>query len=209
MIKYWAIKPASTPIILKNCSRCGCQSEFNCSNQFRVNAQQRNLDVWLIYKCKRCNCTWNMDIYSRVRPQDLPPEQYEGFLHNDATLAARFACDAQTIKNNKVKADFEHLSYRIVGDLITVEEVSEFAVNLSITIDYGMPVRLDKILSEGLGISRNKVKAMIDASAVVWKQPGGGEDGVKLLLKGKVTLRFNPLAVQAALGVPEEKADNR
>lgn len=209
MIKYWAIKPAGTPVVLKNCSRCGCQSEFNCSNQFRVNAQQRKLDVWLIYKCKRCNCTWNMDIYSRVRPQDLPPEQYEGFLRNDPGLAAQFACDAQTIRNNKVKADFEHLSYRIVGDLLTVEELSEYAVSLTITTDYGMPVRLDKILSEGLGISRNKVKAMIDAHAVVCEKPGGGEENVRLLLKGKITLRFNPLAMKAALGVPEEKAGSR
>jgi len=63
------IQYISTPPAIKHCKKCGRKTEYVCSGLFRVNAQRKYLDIWLIYKCSDCDCTWNMTIYSRINPK--------------------------------------------------------------------------------------------------------------------------------------------
>ena len=65
----WKIEPLGLPLVLRHCKKCGKTAEFICSGQFRVNAQRKYLDIWLIYKCAKCDTTWNAAVYSRVSPQ--------------------------------------------------------------------------------------------------------------------------------------------
>ncbi len=77
--------------ILRRCGGCGKKQEFVSSGRFRVNANGNRLDVWLIYRCKKCGHTLNIPLYERVAPGKLDPQLYQGFLDNDPELAARFA----------------------------------------------------------------------------------------------------------------------
>ena len=74
----WKIEPLGLPLVLRHCKKCGKTSEFSCSGQFRVNAQRKYLDIWLIYKCAKCDTTWNAAVYSRVSPQALNANLLEG-----------------------------------------------------------------------------------------------------------------------------------
>ena len=65
----WKIECAGLPTAERHCKKCGAWRAFECSGCFRVNAQKRMLDVWLIYKCPECDDTWNMTVLSRVAPQ--------------------------------------------------------------------------------------------------------------------------------------------
>lgn len=84
--------------ILRRCGGCGRKTAFECSGKFRVNANGRRLDVWLIYRCERCGRTLNVPIYERVPPERLSPEMYEGFLENDRELAMEYAGDRGFLK---------------------------------------------------------------------------------------------------------------
>lgn len=66
---------------------------FVCAGKFRVNANGRRLDVWLIYRCQRCGRTWNVPLFERISPEKLPAGQYEGFLDNDQELVRQYAGD--------------------------------------------------------------------------------------------------------------------
>ena len=79
----WKIEYCAPPAVLRYCKKCGKKEEYLCSGEFRVNAQQKNLDIWLIYKCNHCNTTWNSAIYSRVSPQKLGADLLERFYKND------------------------------------------------------------------------------------------------------------------------------
>ncbi len=96
----WTARYIGAPTAVRYCKRCGADSAFASSGLFRVNAQQKALDVWLIYKCPDCGVTWNMTVLSRVAPRSLPPELLEGFHRNDAELALRYATDRALIKRN-------------------------------------------------------------------------------------------------------------
>ncbi len=69
----WTIQYDRPPAPLRHCKKCNIRQEFVSSGQFRVNAQGKYLDIWLIYKCSCCSSTWNAAIYSRVNPGNLPP----------------------------------------------------------------------------------------------------------------------------------------
>lgn len=84
--------------ILRRCGGCGKKKEFICSGKFRVNANGRRLDVWLIYRCEKCGHTLNVPIYERAAPEKLPPELYERFLDNDWELAMEYAGDRGFLK---------------------------------------------------------------------------------------------------------------
>lgn len=52
-----------------------------------MNAQKRNLDVWLIYRCAACDSTYNLTILSRTKPERIDKELFRKFLENDENLA--------------------------------------------------------------------------------------------------------------------------
>ncbi|WP_099371564.1 DUF1062 domain-containing protein [Sphingobacterium sp. 1.A.5] len=54
----------NTPLLKKKCSRCDSY-RYYCSERFRGNAQKKNIDIWLIYKCTNCDSTYNATILTR------------------------------------------------------------------------------------------------------------------------------------------------
>ena len=40
--------------VYHRCGGCGKKREFVNSGKFRVNANGKNVDVWLIYRCSKC-----------------------------------------------------------------------------------------------------------------------------------------------------------
>lgn len=72
---------------------------FASTGKFRVNANGRRLDVWLIYRCETCGRTLNVPVYERTAPERLGQELYRGFLENDPELAERFAGDRGFLKS--------------------------------------------------------------------------------------------------------------
>lgn len=166
MVVNFTITPTGTPIVKRYCSHCGCASDFVCSGNFRVNAQQRNLDVWLIYKCKKCGCTFNMDIYTRVNPQELERGLYEAFLANDADVARYYAFDQKTLSQNHVEAGLNDLCYTIKGEALSRELLIERDLTLKISVSQQLSLRLDRILSEKIPLSRAKIKDMLAYGAI-------------------------------------------
>lgn len=82
----WTIQYDRPPAPLRHCKKCNIRQEFVSSGQFRVNAQGKYLDIWLIYKCSCCSSTWNAAIYSRINPGSLPPGMLSRFHANDTSL---------------------------------------------------------------------------------------------------------------------------
>ena len=74
------------PAVERHCAKCGEKTLFLPSDQIRVNAQKKLLDVWLIHRCRDCGRTWNMEVFERVSPKQLDRNLYNRLLGNDAAL---------------------------------------------------------------------------------------------------------------------------
>src|SRR5262249_20152834 len=85
----WRVVPLETPAVLRHCTKCRKLSRFVCSETFRLNAQQRKVDVWLVYRCAICETTWNCTIFSRCVPEEIDAELYQRLQNNDQDAAWR------------------------------------------------------------------------------------------------------------------------
>lgn len=68
-----------------------------------MNANGNRVDVWLIYRCKKCKHSWNLEIYERVKPSRIKKEDYELFMENDYDLALKYGNDIDFLKRNNAE----------------------------------------------------------------------------------------------------------
>lgn len=180
------VEPLNTPAIIKNCSHCGHASRFKCSNHFRVNAQQRNLDVWLIYRCEICGCTWNMDILSRVKPEEIDSALYKGFLNNSPDLAFKYAFDSGVLGKNGLEADYSTVTYAVHGGGVNLSALTGI-VTINLKSHHNLRLRLDKLLSRELNLSRKSLAVYAKNGSITI--PGyQRQDLSKIKLKGDMQI---------------------
>jgi len=186
----WEIVPLTIPMVKRNCPKCGNNACFKNSQKFRVNANKKNLDIWLIYQCEKCKATWNMAIYERISPTDIDLKQYELFLNNDSELAKKYGFDIAIHNKNKVKLEFENVGYEIIGEDINILQGDfneKHKIIIDITCKYALGLRVDKVMSKKLGISREKVKKLYKNSIIC----GVGEkDLLKEKINNKIRIYF-------------------
>ena len=157
----WKVEYTSLPRIKKYCKKCGRKNEFLSSKLFRVNANQRNLDVWLIYNCSDCKTTWKQELFSRVKPDYFSGEILDKFYGNDSELAYHYTMDC----NHLSKTGFEVLapSYSLIGKHIDINNSDSLKNNFEIHLisDYRFDIKVMSILKEKLGISNSRLDYLI------------------------------------------------
>lgn len=151
----WDIQYCNLPAVLRYCKKCRKKSEYICSEEFRVNAQQKVLDIWLIYKCVHCNTTWNSTIYSRVSPQKLGVTLLEQFHSNDKNLATQYAMNISLLQRNG--AEIKLPVFQVIGKDVSLEK----AVHVKIQSQYVLPLKVSSILCSKFGISQREFDALL------------------------------------------------
>jgi len=155
------IVPLHTPRVYRNCKNCEKKREFYCSEKFRMNAHQKKLDVWLIYKCSVCDTTWNCTILTRVPPSRIPPELYDKLQNNDKETAWRYAFDYELLKRNGAEPD-PAVEYVVENGVLNLFNLPRPQVSIMITFDYRVNVRLDTLLSNNLSMTRKQLETLFN-----------------------------------------------
>jgi hypothetical protein len=171
----WRVVALTTPRVIRHCPRCGRARPFVSSDKFRVNAQKRRLDVWLIYKCADCDATWNVEVRARCLPEELSPELFAGFQQNEAAAAWAHAFDRDLLERAGARVDPE-VPYRIdrppfpsPGSNLVVE----------LRFDHPCGVRLDRLVCAELATSRSRLDQLLRRRLVrlnpddarAWRRP--------------------------------------
>jgi len=107
------IVPSQTPNIIRHCSKCNRKMAYYCSEKFRANANQTRVDIWLIYKCVKCDNTWKLTLYKGIRPHELPEGLFDKFVENDAALAWQYAFDRNFLKQQGCIIDYSNVNYTV------------------------------------------------------------------------------------------------
>lgn len=158
----WALKPENSPQIIRNCSKCGCKSQFINTGNFRVNANGNCIDVWLIYQCPKCKTTYNLAIYERIQPNKLARDEYEKYLSNDWELAMAWGFNSDLLRKNKAEVNSEDVPYHIVKKESAQLSDIEDTFIIIIRCHYSFRIKLTRVLSQQLGVSKTKVKRLIE-----------------------------------------------
>ena len=156
-------------LVVRGCSGCGRKTRFQNTKKFRVNANGNRLDIWLIYQCELCKHTFNLAIYERLRVSSVPKEEYMRYLENDERLADMFGKSLQLFRKNKVDVDYERVIYSFVKRHETVEDCGDSRKHIAIKIhnSYALRIRPEKQIAEVLGLSKSRVRKMIQQGEVV------------------------------------------
>ena len=165
----YRITPTKAYTIIRNCSGCGRKEHYVSTGNFRVNANGRQLDVWLVYQCEKCKHTYNLPIYVRVRPEKIEDAQYQAFLGIDADTALQFGTDRNLFLKNRAEIDIERLECTIEklnDDCAKHEGVENSEIQIIIHNPYMLPIRTDRLLPEILQMSRSKIRQLIKDGSI-------------------------------------------
>jgi len=178
----WEVQYLSLPLVSKHCKKCGKKSKFSCSNKFRVNANGRTLDIWLIYNCLDCDTTWNARVFSRISPYSLNPAQLEGFQKNNRSLVEEYAMDHDFLYRNGVD-EIEVPQYSIIGEDFLPSE----SVELEIKSKYRFPVKVSALVRGKMHLSQAAYLHLIENGNI---RSIPEQDLRKCKLKNRITLIF-------------------
>lgn len=160
----YRITPTKAYTIIRNCSGCGRKEHYVSTGNFRVNANGRQLDVWLVYQCEKCKHTYNLPILERVSPEKIEDALYQAFLGNDADTALQYGTDRNLFLKNRVEIDTERLEYtveKLDEDCAKHEGVENSEMQIMIHNPYILPIRTDRLLPAILQMSRSKIRQLI------------------------------------------------
>ncbi len=144
----WTLLATELPRVPRRCPRCDTTRPFVSSGKFRVNAQKRRLDVWLVHRCEACDETWNASIHERKRPEELGPDlrRYED---NDAEAARRCAF--------AVAGADRAVPFVVVRPELEGTDPDELAIVFR--LEDPLDVRVDRVLARELGLPRAAIEA--------------------------------------------------
>ncbi|MCL2828554.1 MAG: DUF1062 domain-containing protein [Oscillospiraceae bacterium] len=178
----WTAQIKHAPTVEKYCKRCGCKTAFVSSNLFRINAQQRHLDVWLIYRCGVCDTTWNLTVLSRINPHSIAPETLQRFQDNDPDLAMRYALDTPLIRQNGGEPRLPVIE--ITGPPTELTE----PVRIHLRSEHPTEIKILTVLRDQLGLSRSALERMHETGRL---RIISGQSLKKCKLAGEVVIEIN------------------
>lgn len=156
---HWAITPRIAPRPHINCNRCRASKAYRSSGKFRVNANGKRIDVWLVYRCIDCDNSWNFGILERRNRRDIEPALLQALENNDPALARRHAFDLVALRSQVSHVEeFPEITVR--KEMIGGRAGNTAALELLLTTEMPVSLRLDRLLANELGISRSRLQSL-------------------------------------------------
>ncbi|MEV6791663.1 DUF1062 domain-containing protein [Streptomyces sp. NPDC051320] len=163
MLENWVVIPTCLPLVLRRCHACASE-RFRTSGKFRVNANHKLIDVWLLALCTGCGETAKLTVLERMNVRSVRPELLDRMHDNDPALAAELLQDPLMRRRNRIALDWDN-AWRLetgASDL-TDHEVLDISVRFAARI----PVRPVRLIAEGRGLSRAEVERLIEEGKLV------------------------------------------
>lgn len=154
----WTVTPQIPPQPWINCNGCGGQRAFRSSGKARLNANGRQLDAWLIYRCVDCDKTWNRPIFERRNIRDIEPRILAALQSNDPLWIQAEAFNLDALRRKAQRID-EFPECGIAKDLLS-EACDWTHLEIELTVPLPASLRLDRLLASELGLSRTRLQTL-------------------------------------------------
>ncbi|MEU3612778.1 DUF1062 domain-containing protein [Streptomyces sp. NPDC006872] len=172
MLENWVVMPTCLPLVLRRCHTCA-SDRFRANGKFRVNANHKLLDAWLLVLCTGCGETAKLTVLERMQVRSVRPELLDRLHDNDPALAAELLQDPVVRRRNRIALDWDD-AWRLdtggsdhpdreVSEVIDASEVIDVSVRFAARI----PVRPVRLIAEGCGLSRAEVERLLTEGSLV------------------------------------------
>jgi len=160
----WRIIPENMPQVIRHCSKCNKKMNFYCSEKFRINSNQQRADIWIIYKCSKCDTTWKLSLMRGVKPSELSPDLFDKFTNNDKDLAKKYVFDRQLLKQSGCEIDYSGIIYHVQD---FEPHMLKSPLRVSIKSQYFFDLKLSAFLAGILGLSVGNIKKLADKGLII------------------------------------------
>nr|SBO91192.1 FIG00817728: hypothetical protein [Nonomuraea gerenzanensis] len=121
--------------------------------RFRVNANGKLLDVWLLVNCVLCDRTSKLTVHDRVPVRSMPAGLLAGYSADSPSLVADTLLDPLFARRNRFALDWDGCWE------LHAPPVPEgpWPLRVAVTFDDPVPVRPEQLIAHGLGMSRREI----------------------------------------------------
>ena len=102
----WVVRRTRLPVLSLRCVDCRSESATTGEGRFRVNANGKLLDVWLLVRCLLCGRTSKLTVHERVPIRSFDPAEIRGYHVNDPELVASRLLDPLLARRNRFTLDW-------------------------------------------------------------------------------------------------------
>ncbi|HEX5404112.1 MAG TPA: DUF1062 domain-containing protein [Pseudonocardiaceae bacterium] len=156
------MRRTAMPLIRRQCLTCA-SSRYQATGAFRVNANGKQLDIWLLATCVRCEQTIKLEILERVHVRTVDPTLLDQLHRNDAGLVLQLLTDPAVLRRNAVTLDWQD-AWELRADPVDLSTCG--AIETLVSFEHRIPVRLARLLAQGLRIPRTEAERLITAGRI-------------------------------------------
>jgi hypothetical protein len=163
---HWVIRELGLPAIVKACVSCR-SARHQPTGKFRVNANGKLLDIWMLICCELCGRTSKIPIHERIHVQALQRERLLMFENNDPAMVRDLAMDGALAARAGARLDWSG-TWELETDMPSCdfERADPAPLEVVIRFELPAPIRVSKLLTTGFGLSRAAVKGMVDSGRI-------------------------------------------
>ena len=154
------VTSTAAPTIRWRCPTCHRPETFASSDRFRANANGKLVDIWLVYRCRRCDATKNLTVIERTPVRRVPPALLRAAEDNDAATARRVARDLEVLQRNRVAVD-EGDAWVVHPAAGTRPDGTRPDGRLRLVFPEPLLVRLDAVVAGSAGVGRTVVRRQL------------------------------------------------
>ncbi|GAA5765541.1 DUF1062 domain-containing protein [Streptosporangium roseum] len=150
----WIVQRTRLPLLSLRCLECRATVATTGEGRFRVNANGKLLDVWLLVRCVACGQTSKVTVHERAPVRSFDPVQLHAFETNDSASVAQTLLDPLVARRNRFT-----LKWNGAWRLVTPQEPpadASWPVQVKVEFLDPVPVRPEQLIAQGLGISRSE-----------------------------------------------------
>ncbi|MGW6572061.1 DUF1062 domain-containing protein [Streptomyces sp. NPDC054945] len=155
----WAVRESALPTVVRPCPDCS-GSRHRPSGKIRVNASGKLLDVWLLLSCAGCDRTSKVPVHERVHVSSLEPARLVAYENNDPAVIRELTMNQSLATKNGYGLDWTGTwEVETRTPLYALDDQAPLKVRVSFELP--APVRVERLLMRGLGLSRSGVRRMV------------------------------------------------
>lgn len=151
----WVVRRTRLPLLSVRCVDCRSESATTGEGRFRVNANGKLLDVWLLVRCVSCDRTSKLTVRERAPVSSFRPAELHGYGVNDPELVASTLLDPLLARRNRFTLDWTGAWRLDTPSPAWLDEA--WPVQVEVVFEDPVPVRPGRLIARGLGLSRNEV----------------------------------------------------
>lgn len=155
----WTVQPKTAPRPWLTCNRCHAVKPFVSSGKFRLNANGKQLDAWLVYRCADCENTWNRPVFERRNVKEIDPAALDSLQSNDRELARSIASDLRSLRGRSTRVE-EFVDVDVRKKILIEGSEPWSAWEIVLSVPTPTPLRLDRLLCQELEVSRGHISKL-------------------------------------------------